>query len=362
MQSILKSIEVLQSKKFSMFDAHTTSKCCHGMAFMVKHIIISLSKVNLKSTQEQFLLFVEQLNSDKVDCIDQNLINKCSFHLLILGALLITSIAGCVHPHKGRVTRPQEIKKISYISTDFSRRLVTQLQRYFSKLVANSYQDILQSVTKNVTVNRVNIQTWGRYVLPKYFRKCQRKITYVSCLYSTQVILAKLISLKSIIGVISDIVDENFQLIERRVHLLQGNGENNFKVLPEDKRHNVDAKEPLLVFGGVTVQDPSNYKHQLKSISKWLEDFPALVLANDIYYPQFPKVSNDPQFNSNPIAINDKLIIQEFEKLSEVKGVTISDPSLFCLAHIFTTNLAEIFGTFGEKLSCCSTHLPRNSP
>jgi len=66
------------------------------------------------------------------------------------------------------------------------------------------------------------------------------------------------------------------------------------------------------------------------------------MLACDVFYPQFFKVLDDPEFDSNPIIPSEELLRELIDHHATVKGVSSADPSLYCATHIYTASMDQV--------------------
>ena len=74
----------------------------------------------------------------------------------------------------------------------------------------------------------------------------------------------------------------------------------------------------------------------------WEKYLPELVLACDIWYPQFPQVKEDSTFDDSPIKPQERCLLDVLGHWNSVKGVRADEPSLCCLTHIYPASLEEV--------------------
>ena len=121
--------------------------------------------------------------------------------------------------------------------------------------------------------------------------------------------------------------------------------ESQFKVQPSQ---NISFLEPLDLFEPVIVFEGSSYSDNLdihsftQIMDDWLTKFPELVLACDVFYPQFPKRLDDPLFDNSPIVPEELDFKKLIQKYSLIEGYSIKNPSIFCLTHVFPASLEEL--------------------
>jgi hypothetical protein len=75
----------------------------------------------------------------------------------------------------------------------------------------------------------------------------------------------------------------------------------------------------------------------------WIDRFPELILACDTHYPQFPLVRDDPTFSSDPIVPSEPQLAACIERYKKVPGTSYRDASLFCLSHVYTASVREVY-------------------
>lgn len=362
--SLVKSIEDYANSKYLSFDAHTTSNCCHGMALLARFIFMALKHVELHLIKQ----WAEQVSSNicnqNIKCHSQFSIREVDWRIIVLVSLYVLTCCGDIDPKKGRRTLPQNLKNIAPIGTMFADILVSDLQKYFSNKVANSYQFYLNEIEDSFNISGASVKAWGKYVQPEYFRKSIRSITYAPCLFSTQIILAYLIKFRIKMAFINDLMDLENNHRGRYLQLFEGNGIDKFKLLNEQEIslfEPYDFHEPVIVFGGCSFSDNPNLDLISLKMLPWLNKITNLILACDVFYPQFPKVTIDPNFDSSPIVPKENFLKSILEDYSQIKGVSAEDPSLFCLTHIFACSLGQVIDFLNNgnaSLPCSSIYFP----
>ena len=181
-----------------------------------------------------------------------------------------------------------------------------------------------------------------------YIRSDKRNVHYAPCIFSNQISLTHLASSKAKVALVNDIVDSHGQIKGRYVCLFQGNGKN--KLVPIDETLDaVNPHEPVVVFGGYVHSDTLTVEELSVNLAPWLHDFQKLMLACDLFYPQFPTVKDDPNFNSHPIFPKEQGLQDLFNTHSQVKGVSALDPTLYCASHIYPSSVEQILKTMQEK-------------
>lgn len=322
----LRAINTLKAKTYEDFDAHTTSTCCHGIAVFTKEIIERVNIEDLSAIQ---------------DSLNYRLINDLPLaglriprSLIELSRLYIcTYIKEFNEDQKRTLTKTKRLKLIFPISTNFCNRIAHELQKHFSNLIADRYNQFLTSLDQDMIISDAPVSAWGQYIRPDYLRTDKRGVKYASCLFSMQVTLAYLAATKSIIAIVNDQFDPSENLSDRYISLFQGDG-NTFLPLSDSK---LDESQPVIIFGGCSNADQTTQDMQL-----WEDKISSLLLACDTHYPQFPKISDDPEFSTDPITPKEASLQALIQKYKAVPGTSLTDPSLFCLSHIYPTSLYQV--------------------
>lgn len=346
-RSLIRSIDAYLSQDYLAFDAHTTSNCCHGMALLSRLIIISIRNFNLlhlRDHADKLILEIERSVNTEFSLQSMS-IKNIDWRLLVLLSLHVLTTVGEIDPQKGRRTLPQKLKEISPIGTMFADALSSHLQKYFSNKVAYSYEYYLKAINNEFNISGAPVKMWGQYIKPEYFRTSIRGVTFAPCLYSTQVVLAYLISYRVKLAFVNEIMNFNNELQGRYVRIFEGNGHNGFRLLTEKEIsffEPYDFYEPTIVFSGCAFLEYPDIKSIAFKLSSWIHQISNLILACDIFYPQFPKVTIDPNFNSTPIIPKEDILKNIIHEYSKVEGVSAENPSLFCLTHIFSASLGKI--------------------
>lgn len=354
---IIKTIKSLLEGNYSHFDAVTTTNCCHGISLLTNEIILSLLKIDLNSIRKQckHQLFELENKNNFSTASPIQLVPKT---LIDLACLYILCYVKEFDSFNGSRTNRAKIKNISPLGTKLCNRLIKGLQKRYANLVAHNYYHYLNHLNQEMVINGLSVHSWGKYVNPKYLRVDCFGTRYASNLYSMQVSLAYLIKSQAKIAIINDIIGLKGK--ERYVGLFQGNGKDNFIHLKKQDIHdlNFQSHEPLLVFGGCAYSYDLTASSFEKEMIQWMDCIPSLILACDVFYPQFPKAAHDPNFSSAPIDPSENDIKETIVKFQNIKGFSSEDPSLFCLAHIYTVSVREIVKVI---LNDDQQKLPRSS-
>jgi hypothetical protein len=332
-EAMVRTIEAIQNGKYTDFDAHTVSNCCHGMSLFTITTLFSVLHFDMDALLKEG---IEKIN------------NPCEWKvpapLIDLAKLYLLAFIKEVDPQKGTRTSIKKLKTISPLGTQFSNLLMKRMQRHFSNLVAYSYSSYLNEINAKMPMNSIPIGTWGKYIQPDHLRKDQRGILYASNLFSMQVALGQLIHSKSKIAVVTDLIDSQGKIKGRYARFLQGDGNAQMKQLSSEEVEELYShkNEPIVVFGASTYSDTLDLAKLKLRLKPWISHFTSLVLACDVFYPQFPSIKDDPEFDRSPIIPEEESVQNVISKLSETKGVSSADPSLFCLAHIFQASIGQV--------------------
>lgn len=337
---VLKTIDAYLSKNYSAFDAHTTTNCCHGIALLGKKLVLEVRDLDLLALQKQAEEKISELeNLSKASDFCTNWVPKS---LIKLASLYLLSMTREISKRRQK-TEARNLKKISPIGSRFCWSITNELKKNISNLVAFKYKDYLEQLCPNTNINGAPIHLWGNYIQPKYIRTDKANSHYASCIFSIQVALAYLIKTKAKIALVNDIIGADGSLQDRYIRLFEGDGSNRFNVLPENMDLiSSDPSEPVVIFSGYVYSDTLKIETLSQALDPWLEKFPCLMLACDIFYPQFPGVRDDPDFDSSPIDPQEELLKELFSSHAQIEGVSHLDPSLFCAAHIYLCSLNQI--------------------
>ena len=326
-QIVERTLASLIKHEYSNFDAHTTSNCCHGMAVLVRELIHLAQEEDLDQIHNKVQEKLQNSEEDPLWLLPKSVVKLSQ--LYILNHILEITPKGARSSHK-------KLLNIATVETKFCDKLVKNLQNYYGNLVAMRYENYLAGVSGKIKTCDVHIDLWGKYASNEYLRVDKRGLHYASSMYSMQVVLAHLIHSNAKIAVINDILDSTGQLT-KYIRLLQGDGKGGFILIDEDNHQNF-KNEPIVVFGGCA--KTANPEHVPSQLDDWIHRFPNLVLAQDVSYPQFPKV--DEEFHSHPILPEEQILENLIEEHKKATGFSAKDPSLFYLSHIYTSSLQQI--------------------
>lgn len=340
---ISQTIDTYLSKEYTFFDAHTATNCCHGIALLARNLVLEISEINLHTFKKLAEEKIEELEKhSKISSFCTNWVPKPLIKLLSLYLLATTRTIA-----KGRQkTDPRSLKEISPIGSTFCWKITNSLQKSISNLVAHRYRSYLAQICPHTDINGAPIHFWGNYIQPEHIRTDKTNKDYVSCVFSTQVSLAYLVKTKAKIALVNDIIGSSGELRGRYVRIFEGDGKNSFKVLSESTNLlSLDESEPVIVFAGYVYSDNLTLEELSCCMSPWLDEFPRLMLACDVFYPQFPRVCDDPNFDNSPIHPEEDILKEIFSFHKEIPGVSATDPSLFCSSHTYLSSLKQIAKT-----------------
>lgn len=318
------ALDSLKALRYTDFDAHTTSNCCHGLAFHAQSIILQVLEAPLCMHK-----IIEEALAAKELCLEElpELIYK-------LTSLYFLRLCSEFDPEKGRKT-VYDSANIGYgVSTTFVKKLVKRLQKNLSNYVTKSYQ---RMDVEDVSTCGIPGKMWQKYVSKKFLKKDKLDILYAPCLYSMQTLLSHLVKLQAIICIVVVFEREDRTY---RSFFFKGDGKSAFN--PVLNKAEIDEKYPIMVFSGCSTTELDLESFEEQFYMSWRGHVSELILACDVFYPQFPKVSNDPSFDSSKIDPKEDQIAQTIDLYSKIKGVTWNNAKLFCLSHIFVSNTYQI--------------------
>lgn len=343
LEMVIKTIDHLKEGSYSKFDAQTTSNCCHGLSLFSQDLISTSLSYNLEIVKDD----IKKLLSKDIFTTDFQLLLKKIGNIpsvfVDLTSLFILSFVVKIDPLKGRLTDRNKLNRRFNLSNKFCVKIVKELQKKLSNFVAESYYQLALDHYDKEWLNQTTVGMWANYLEPSELRVDKRGIKYAPCLYSMQVLLAELAYTDRILAIVSDLVDSNtLEIRDRYICLLKGNQGGKLIPLSDEELQGIDNSSPLVIFGGYTIGSAQNLNMVKFRIQPWTHQFPSLVLACDLHYPQFPSVNDDPSFDSTKIFPDKSNIARLFEELQIIPGFSAKDPSLFCLSHIFVSSLSEV--------------------
>ncbi len=339
-RAVLKTIDSCLAGRYSDFDGHTTSNCCHGLALLSRLLINSVLELDLRGVEQegkQKLEDIENCKDEKLPCqwwIPQSLV--------YLSSLFLLNFIKEFDPTKGFRTFTKKFRLIGPISMNLCKQISRDLQTYFANLVAERYAGYLDDIPVGMEISGAPVAVWGKYISSDYIRMDQRGIKYASNLFSMQVSFAHLARFKAKVALINDIIDFQGNPKGRYVVVFEGDGEGGFRACSLEEISLFDKNEPVVVFGGCVYSDHVNVEAISLLMQPWLENLSNLLLACDVFYPQFPKVADDPNFDSSPIAPEEELLKEIISGHLNCPGVSAADPSVYCAAHIFPASLGQV--------------------
>lgn len=326
---VTRTIDAIRNRDFSKFDALTTSNCCHGLATYAVELLF-------ESTNEVDSIELPLLtNSDSIE----EMISLLPFHVFHLCNLWVLNYVSETSGQRGRTTKPKKIKIISEdCGTTFCQELVKRLQRQYANLIAQRYSELTNEIPNSFEINGISIQKWAKYCSAPFVKKCKRSILYTSSMFSQQIVLSFLSFRKSKIALLVDYYSHSYELIKRSTEILVGDGSGGFKI---DQVENVSENETMVAYGGICICNEDEIYKKQKAIEKLIQNFPLFIHSGEIHYPQFPQVNNDTGFDRSAI-LPEELEFSILNKISQRNGVSIDDPSLLYINHIFPISGKEI--------------------
>ncbi|MEN9343996.1 MAG: hypothetical protein RLZZ453_783 [Chlamydiota bacterium] len=338
---VLSAIRSVQSGVYSDFDGHTTANCCHGISLLAWHLIQSVLSLDLDLLKKDCEKTVEILVlKKKNELLSRDFMIKIPSSLIHLSCLYILCfVREYDSNNKGR-TNVDKLHKLGSLSNKQNRALVKSLQKCFSNWVAEQYSKYKESIHSEAVISGMPVSLWGKYVAKDWIRTDKRGIKHASTLFSVQIFLAYLSCYKGKVAILHDVYNPSKEPT-RYFHLFEGNGSGSFDRL-KPMHHDFLADEPVIVLGGCAHTKDFHVESVMLSMEPWLEKLPELVLACDTVYPQFVCIGDDAEFDSSPIVPAEKQLQELITKYRLINGVSLEDPSLYCLTHIHVASLREV--------------------
>lgn len=334
-RAVANALQACLEGDYTKFDAHTTTNCCHGISLFTQKIIKKVNKLNTSSILTKLNENIKKNSEDSFFLLPNE--------VLILAQLYI--LASIRHFREGKwCTSPKNLSHFGQISKKFSCSLVKKLQNKFSNIVTDSYPSIFNLLNKNSKINGIPINSWGQYIQKEHIKIDKFGRKYAAALYSMQITLGLLIQNQEKIAFVCELQSKSGMSRGVHIQLLRGDGISNFEKLEScffDKK-SVDLEEPVIVFGGCSQSDTLKTSCFRQQIAPWLDNFSALILSCDCFYPQFPRVKDDPNFDNSPIQPKEEGIKKIIELHQKLTGFSAADASIFCLTHIYVASLKQI--------------------
>lgn len=347
-RTMMKALESLKDRRYSDFDPHTVSNCCHGMAFYTTSLIASVLNLDFLDLLQEGEQAIERLKNftllPPLECFWQ-----APPELIHLARLYIISFIKEITPEKLLKTVTSKLKQLSPVGSSFCRDLSKSIQGFYSNFIAKRYAFLFDRIKNDFFINGLSIKLWGRYVSCEHLRKDKKGTLYASNLFSMQTLLAYAIYSKSKIAVVTDFFDPNDQNKGKHLCILLGDGKNKMKLQTSEEISSFPPDEPVMVFGACAYSNTLDLSQLDSHLRPWLTEFPSLVLACDVFYPQFPKAGNDPEFDSQPITPKEPELQELLSRFASFKGFSSEDPSLFCLTHIYSASIEQLTNVLTKK-------------
>ena len=338
---------------YSFFDGHTASTCCHGVALLALELLKSISSNDAKDYIKFFFPSDSRLAQNNAKTEIPNT-------LILLSRLYILQMAKVPNFSKGYITDLEELKKYG-LSNRFLSRMVKSLQKNIANLVSCRNSLYFEQLPLSTKIHGIPASIWGQYVSKSHTRYSPSSgISYSSNLFSMRGTMAYLSHKRYLIALIIDVIDENSLPQDRYISIYEGNGHGHFICLFSPTKNfplsSLPRNVPVFALGGVAQPSNIDIEDYHLNIHKWENNLLELVLACDIWYPQFPVVSTDSTFDSSPIVPEESSIRSLIDTWSLVDGVQAHNPAICCLTHIYPTSCGEIIDEIQEN----TLSLPRS--
>lgn len=332
--------------RYSAFDAHTSATCCHGVALLVVCLLqeITTSRaIKIKKELE------EEISNQKG--LNRNF--NIPGALMWLCRLYILHMVKTADLKRGYITEHVKLKNFFPLSNRFFLQITKSLQKHIANIVAARYKFYLENLPESVSAHGYPLHLWGQYASFPHTRLSSNGIVYVSNLFSMRVALAYLSFNCCYVSLINDVIDENNIPQYRFISIFLGDGTGGFRFITSSKSDPslgaLTEKLPVFVLGGVAYLEDIDEETFLSNMKTWESRLLELVLACDVWYPQFPVVAGDSMFDNTPIVPKEPCLQNTLDFWSDVKGVRAEEPSLCCLAHIYPASLKEILSELQQE-------------
>lgn len=338
-RAIIQTIECLKNYEYAKFDAFTTTTCCHGVSLLTLRYIQQALKYDLRELLVQghsiALLLENSRNSEQLPPLYWELPES----IIELSRLYITCLIREIDPNSWRGLNCvlENLQCLGQISKKKSSKIINKIRTWISNSTVHLYSE-----------DTILPSKWMKYLSEKYVRTDNQGRKYVSNLFSMQHVISHLKKSRTPIVLLNDVRDTENNHTHRLSFFIRGNSEDQWEELSYTSGA-YPVSEPVVVFGGCTYQDNPDLNSLHSRMKKWLSKFSKLVLACDTHYPQFPAVHSDPNFDNSPIFPEEIEISSEISSLSQTGGVSVCDPSFFCLVHIYTCSMQEVLPIFTEN-------------
>ncbi len=337
-EAVISACRAFLAAQYSSFDAHTVTNCCHGVAVLAQEVLWQCSTCPIAEICDQASDFLRRWKDQELHVEFTRW--RLPGPIVFLTKLYLLAQAASKESTGVRISRPEELQRIYSLGTKFSRRLVKNLQREISNLVAARYSQLARRVTDANSCG-VSIAKWAEYAERSHIREDKRGRQYAPAIFSMQVVLAYLARLGAPIALRCDLVDESGEFRSRYTKIVRGHLRNRTGSLR-------DQADPVVVFHGFCRDSELKEEHFQLRLNSWSQNIDSLILANDLHYPQYPRVIDDPEFDCSPISPRENEIVSVLQRHSALKGVSAEDPHLFCLSHVFVASSREILSAKGK--------------
>jgi hypothetical protein len=345
-QIALNTIDSVIEYKYINFDAHTTSNCCHGIALFSYEQIEQLGNVNLHSLRSE--LSTRIINIESLFHVNPTSLLEFQIPLPVLNLMALYTLCFTKETNLevGNRTNKRKLRTLCQVTTRFCEYFIDALQKHISNLIVERYSRYVERILehKNFKIHGIHLKYWAKYASNNFLRIDSRGVKYAASMFSMRIIIASLIFKKSKIAIINDILDESGNLIDRITHIYIGDGSAGFKEINIEtinKNQNI-PNEPILIFAGCCNLNQTKLVELQTLMDSWKNNLIDVLLACDLEYPHFPLVSSDPEFNNCKIIPEEPSLKFLLDNKLQANGYSIRDPSIFCLAHIYTADIHSV--------------------
>ncbi len=351
-RALLSAIDAVLNRQFSLFDAHTMTNCCHGVAAYSRELFVRCADFDLEMLREQGHLQLSRIGQiEALDPLDSNYDWQVPSVLIELTRLYILCVGSEKHPQFVRRTAPANLRQIHDLTSARLNKIVSRLQKHVSNRVADWYREAINIDGEEVYTAGVSSRAWAEYVKPSFLREDYRGRKYVSTLHSMQVVIGHLVRSEATVILLSDVVMQGDHNPQRVIKILKGSGSAGFALASPDSlgELELDSDEPVVVFCGSSSPTQGTLDSFSQHLDKWSCRLDSLLLAHDLTCPHFPTVRGDKNFDNTPISSIGCATEQVCASHAAVPGVSPNDPSLFCLTHVYSASGGEVLNELRGK-------------
>ncbi|PIS02045.1 MAG: hypothetical protein COT85_07870 [Chlamydiae bacterium CG10_big_fil_rev_8_21_14_0_10_42_34] len=217
------------------------------------------------------------------------------------------------------------------LNIDIPKKTVINLVKHWQKTLSISSIKTLRQRQTN-TPNQPE-ELWREYLSDRYILTDKRDRLCAPSLYSAATIFSQLTQIEgAILGLQVNIVSQPKNRISTFTLFYQVQKDHSYRLVNSEK---LPDSDPIYMFVGCRYISDIE-KIDIRAIQHELEekDLKTIILAHEVTYPQYPK-----SLNAENILPTHPEIIEHIKKYKKLKGFSLEDPSILCLAHIFIDDI-----------------------